>query len=601
MSTDLTESDADAEEAPAAERTVDGIGVAPGIAIGTVHRYKVDRPEVTRTHVPPDAVDKEVALLDDALDRAEDELTRVRSVVRDRLGEAGNAILAAQELMLRDEEVLGPVRRRIREKQESAAHALSEELREYRRRLETSDDDYLRERAGDLEELETRLLQFLQQGKTAATIQPNSIVVADQLTAADVIRFRRHGMLGCVTARGGETSHVSIIARALNLPAVVGADGLLPAVSTHDPVILDGRRGRLIVHPTADTLERYRAQRARRRSMVEAQTQADGPTCTQDDRRVVLRANIDFGASLDSIDESGAEGIGLMRTEVLFLSGREESLREDEQYEVYRRAAEASGPHGATIRLLDLGGDKTLPFSDEEENPFLGWRGIRVLLDREDDLLRPQVRALLRANRHGTLRVLLPMVSHLDEVHRVETIIEEEAGRLAQQDTPHDDALPVGVMVEVPAVALQARRFAAVADFLSVGSNDLTQYVLAVDRGNDRVADRYDALHPAVLSLIRRTVQAGRAIDTPVTLCGEVASDVHALPVLLGLGLEALSVAPPYLPIVKHIVAATAVADAEALADAVLEAPDAGTVRHRVRVWCDDNYDSEVFSTSDEL
>ena len=601
MSTDLTESNADAEETRAVERTIDGIGVAPGIAIGTVHCYKVDRPEVTRTHVSPGAVDDELVLLDDALDRAEEELDRVRSVARDRLGAEGNAILAAQELMLQDEEVLAPVRRRIREDHESAAHALSEELREYRRRLETSDDDYLRERAGDLEELETRLLQFLQRGKTAATIQPNAIVVADRLTAADVLRFRRHGMLGCVTARGGETSHVSIIARALNLPAVAGADGLLDTVSDHDPVILDGRRGRLIVHPRADTLERYRAQRARHRSMVEAQTQTEGPTITRDDRRITLRANIDFGASLESVEESGAEGIGLMRTEVLFLSGREESLQEDEQYAVYRRAAEASGACGATIRLLDLGGDKMLPFPGEEENPFLGWRGIRVLLDREDDLLRPQVRALLRANRHGTLRLLLPMVSHLDEVHRVQAILNEEADRLDGDGIPHDADLPLGVMVEVPAVALQARRFAEVADFLSIGSNDLTQYVLAVDRGNDRVADRYDALHPAVLGLMRRTVRAGQATNTPVTLCGEVASDVHALPVLLGLGLEAFSVSPPYLPTVKHVVAATAVADAEALADEALDAPDAGTVRHRARVWCDENYDSGVFSTSDEL
>lgn len=601
MSTDLTESNASAEEARAAERTIDGIGVAPGIAIGTVHCYKVDRPEVTRTHVPPGAVDDELVLLDDALDRAEEELDRVRSVARDRLGDEGNAILAAQELMLRDEEVLTPVRHRIRDDHESAAHALSEELREYRRRLETSDDDYLRERAGDLEELETRLLQFLQRGKTAATIQPNAIVAADRLTAADVIRFRRHGMLGCVTARGGETSHVSIIARALNLPAVAGADGLLDAVSDHDPVILDGRRGRLIVHPRADTLERYRAQRARHRSMVEAQTQAEGPTTTRDDRRITLRANIDFGASLESVDEYGAEGIGLMRTEVLFLSGREESLQEDEQYTVYKRAAEASGAHGATIRLLDLGGDKMLPFSGEEENPFLGWRGIRVLLDREDDLLRPQVRALLRANRHGTLRLLLPMVSHLDEVHRVQAILDEEADRLDRDGIPHDAALPLGVMVEVPAVALQARRFAEAADFLSIGSNDLTQYVLAVDRGNDRVADRYDALHPAVLGLMRRTVRAGQATNTPVTLCGEVASDVHALPVLLGLGLEVFSVSPPYVPTVKHVVAATDVGAAEALADEVLDAPDAGTVRHRARVWCDENYDSGVFSASDEL
>jgi phosphotransferase system enzyme I (PtsI) len=600
MSMSATEADFDADDGRPDETVIDGIGVAPGIAIGTVHCYQVARPDVTRTHVEEGEVDEELALFDDALDRAEQELGQVRSVARERLGSEETAILAAQEMMLRDKEVLGPVRQRIREEHESAAHALTCVLREHRRRIERSDDEYLRERATELEELETRLLQFLQRGKTAATIQPNSIVVADRLTAADLIRFRRHDMLGCVTARGGETSHVSIIARALNLPAVAGAEGILDVVADHDPVILDGRRGRVIVQPRADTLERYREQRARHQSIIEEQAETVSATTT-DDHRVTLRANVDFGETLDALDTYGAEGIGLMRTEVLFLSGREESLQEERQYEVYRKAAEASGDHGATIRLLDLGGDKMLPFSHEEENPFLGWRGIRVLLDREDDLLRPQLRALLRANAHGTVRVLVPMVTHLDELHRVRAIVAEEAERLAADDIPHDADLPIGVLVEVPAVALQAARFAEAADFLSIGTNDLTQYVLAVDRGNDRVADRYDALHPAVLGLIQRTVEAGRTTDTPVSLCGEVGSDVHALPVLLGLGVDTLSVSPPYLPTVKHVVSATTLADAQVLAEEALDAPDAGNVRHRARVWCDEHYEADLFTASEAL
>ncbi|PSQ95784.1 MAG: phosphoenolpyruvate--protein phosphotransferase [Bacteroidetes bacterium SW_9_63_38] len=599
MSTSATEVDFDAGDGRPDETVVDGIGVAPGIAIGTMHRYQVARPEVTRTHVEAEAVDDELALLDDALDRAEQELDRVRSVARERLGADETAILAAQEMMLRDDEVLGPVRQRIRDEHESAAHALSNVLRGHRRRIETSDDEYLRERATELEELETRLLQFLQRGKTAATIQPNSIIVADRLTAADLIRFQRHDMLGCVTARGGETSHVSIVARALNLPAVAGAEGILDAVEDHDPVILDGRRGRIIIQPRADTLEQYREQRTRHRSLIEKAEAA--PVTTTDDCQVTLRANVDFGETLDALDTYGAEGIGLMRTEVLFLSGREESLREQRQYEVYRKAAEASGTHGATIRLLDLGGDKMLPFPHEEENPFLGWRGIRVLLDREDDLLRPQLRALLRANAHGTVRVLVPMPTHLDELHRVRTIVTEEAERLGTEDYSHDADLPVGVLVEVPAVALQAPQFAEAADFLSIGSNDLTQYVLAVDRGNDRVADRYDALHPAVLGLVKRVVEAGRAADTPVSLCGEVGGDVHALPVLLGLGVETISVSPPYLPTVKHVVGATNVADAQTLAAEALDAPDAGNVRHRARAWCDEHYEADLFAPSEEL
>lgn len=585
------------EAAPSTERVVEGIGVAPGISIGTVHRYHVDAPEVGRTHVAEEDVEEELTLLTDALDRVEQEFSKIRSVAEEQLETDEEAILEAQQMMLRDDEVLSRVRRRIREEHESAAHALSSVLREHRRRLETSADDYLRERAGDLKELETRLLQSLQRGKAAKTIEPNSIVVAEWLTAADVIQFGRHGMLGCVTSRGGETSHVSIIARALNLPAIAGAEGVTTAVSDHDRVILDGHTGRLIVHPSADTLERYREQRARRQSLREAQDdQPEGPTHTTDGHRITLRANVDFGETLDVLDQYGAEGIGLMRTEVFFLSGTGEPLGEDEQADVYRKAAEAADEHGATIRLFDLGGDKMLPFAQEEGNPFLGWRGIRVLLDRAQDLLRPQIRALLRANREGRIRVLLPMVTHLDEVHRVRSIIEEEAESLSAEGTPHDPDLSLGVMVEVPAVALQASLFAEAVDFLSIGTNDLTQYVLAVDRGNDRVADRYDALHPAVLELIQRSVKAGRATGTPVALCGEVAGDVYALPILLGLGLDTLSVSPPYLPAVKHIVAQTSLAEAKALADEVLAAPDAGIVRRRSREWCDRQYESDFFA-----
>ncbi len=591
----------ESEAAPPAERVVEGIGVAPGIAIGTVHRYQVDAPEVNRTHVADEEVEEEVALLAEALDRAEQELSKIRSVAEEQLETDEEAILQAQQMMLRDDEVLTRVRRRIREEHESAAHALSSVLREHRRRLETSADDYLRERAGDLQELETRLLQSLQRGKTAKTIEPNSIVVAERLTAAEVIRFGRHGMLGCVTSRGGETSHVSIIARALNVPAIAGAEEVTTVVSDHDPVILDGHTGRLIVHPSADTLKRYREQRARRQSLREEQdNRPEGPTQTTDGQRITLRANVDFGETLDVLDRYGAEGIGLMRTEVFFLSGTGEPHGEDEQVEVYCKAAEAAGEHGATIRLFDLGGDKMLPFAQEEGNPFLGWRGIRVLLDRAQDLLRPQIRALLRANREGRIRVLLPMVTHLDEVHRVRAIVEEEAESLSAEGIPHDPDLSLGVMVEVPAVALQASLFADAADFLSIGTNDLTQYVLAVDRGNDRVADRYDALHPAVLELIQRTVTAGRATETPVALCGEVAGDVYALPILLGLGLDTLSVSPPYLPAVKHIVAQTPLAEAEALADEVLAAPDAGTVRRRSREWCDRQYESDFFAGPDD-
>ncbi|MFB6248611.1 MAG: phosphoenolpyruvate--protein phosphotransferase [Salinibacter sp.] len=601
MSDASSQSGSDAARDAPMDRVLSGIGVAPGIAIGTVYCHEAAPPPVARTQIDPGEVKTELSLLDAALERARQELAAVRSVAEDRLDEEGEAILAAQGMMLRDEEVLGPVRRRIRERHESAAYALTTVLEAHRQRLEDSEDEYLRERAGDLQELETRLLRALDRRRTAARIDPSSIVVADQLSATDVIRFGEHGMLGFATAHGGETSHVSIVARALNLPAVVGVDDVPAAAPSRATAIIDGHRGRLVVAPSADTVKWYRTRRARHEALRHQHGSTDGPPpTTADGHSITLQATVDFGTTLDDFDSTGADGIGLMRTEVLFLQGEPEPLSETRQAALYRRAAERAGPAGATIRLLDLGGDKGIPYATTEENPFLGWRGIRVLLDRPDELLRPQLRALLRANRHGSLRVLLPMVTHLDEVHHVRTLLAEEAQRLSDAGAAHDAALPVGTMVEVPSVALQADRFARAVDFLSIGTNDLTQYVLAVDRGNDWVAERYDALHPAVLALLRRTIDAGRAADTPVALCGEVAADVSAVPLLLGLGLDTLSVPPSYLPLVRHVVAETPLAAAEALADDLLRAPDAGTVRRRLREWCDQHLDADLFSAVED-
>jgi len=586
MSAPASDSPKEVSSSSPGEQVIEGTGASPGIAMGRVCRYAATPPDVERTHVAPDEVESELALLDEALSRAQEDLARVRSVAEDRLGPDGTAIFEAQALMLDDDELLRTVRERIRDDHESAAHALTSVLQQHRERLAESDDAYLQERTNDLHDLEARLLRALQRGKTADTISPDSIVVAERLTAADIIRFSQDGMRGCVTTHGGATSHAAIIARALNVPAVVGAEGATEAVAARARAIVDGRRGRLIVQPTPATVGHYEREDEGGGPAAGQDPLPDASVETADGRCVTLQANVDFEETLDRVEEHGDLGIGLMRTELFFLGHGPDSLTEEKQVGVYRRAAATTGEHGATIRLLDLGGDKLLPGAEREENPFLGWRGIRVLLDRADDLLRPQVRALLRANAHGSLRVLLPMVTYLDEVRRVRAVIREEADHLSAHGVEHDADLPLGVMVEVPAVALQAQKFATVADFLSIGTNDLTQFVLAVDRGNERVADRFDALHPTVLDLIRRVVQAaGRAADTPVTLCGEVAGDVVAVPILLGLGVRTLSVAPPSLPAVHRVARKVSHAATEDLARSVCTAPDPAAVRRQARDW----------------
>jgi len=575
------------------EVVIEGTGVSPGIAIGSAHRYTLASEPPQRVTIERHEVERELGLFDEAIEHAQDEIERVRAVAKDKLGPEGDAIFDAQTMMLQDDELRRPVRDRIREEHESAAHALTSVLEEHRRRLEESEDEYLRERATDLDELEGRLLRALQRGQAVATVDPDSIVIADRLTTGDVVRFSRSGMLGCVMARGGRTSHVSILARALNVPAIVGADGILETVDDDARVILDGRRGRLIVHPTPATLAEFQRRRTEQPSFsgIDLSEERE-PVRTADGHRVCVRANVEFAEALDRWGEYGAEGIGLMRTEMFFFDGEGGVVPEEKQVDVYRKAALATGDDGATIRLLDLGGDKLLPLVDED-NPFLGWRGIRVLLDRADELLRPQIRALLRANTEGSLRVLVPMVTHLDEVYRVHSIIREECTRLRSDGIDFDEDLPVGVMVETPAVALQAASFAEVSDFMSVGTNDLTQYVLAIDRGNDLVATRYDDLHPAVLQLIRRAVRAGRTTDTPIELCGELAADRKAVPILVGLGLDGLSVAPPYLRSIKQTIRAVNRDDASELAEAACDAPDAETVRRWARQWIAENVDSD--------
>lgn len=573
----------------AAEQVFEGKGAVSGISIGTVYRYDASAPEVRRQEIGAGEIETELELLSNAVQRAERELETVRVLADQSLDADGKGIIEVQSMMLQDDELLQAVRDWIRRERESAGAAVKAVLRTHRERLADSDTEYLRDRVEDINDLERRLLRSLQRGRVAASIGADSVVIAKSLAATDVLRFGRHGMLGCVTEEGGTTSHVSIIAKALGLPTLVGVDSISASVSSGDPVILDGERGRLIVHPGPSTVETYRKRQAEHEKHVRPGGEMDDqPAVTTDGQTVPLRANVELEEEFDLLDRFGADGIGLLRTEMLFLSKGGGPLSGEQQLQLYRKAAEATGDEGATVRLLDPGGDTRLPrraSGPKEDNPFLGWRGIRVLLDRPDELLRPQLRALLQANAHGHLRVLLPMVGDLAEVRRVRSIMEEEETRLAAEDIVHDPDLPLGIMVEVPAAALQARAFAEEVDFFSVGTNDLTQYVLAVDRGNDWVSSRYDALHPAVLGLIQRTAAAAQATGSPIEVCGESAGDLQAVPILLGLGVDVLSASPHSLPSIRRAIRQMALEDAQALADRALAVTDADTVRRLARTW----------------
>jgi phosphotransferase system enzyme I (PtsI) len=571
------------------ERVLAATAAAPGVAVGTATQYDASPPVVARSSIAPDEVDAEIMLLDAAVARARQELETVGALLPAAAADEVQTLLDAQALMLRDEEFLGAVRRRIRDTHASAEAAVAAALKAPRKRMGESDDAYLRDRADELVSLEKRLLRALRQGEAALAVQAPAVLIARALTATDLLRLSRHRLLGCVTEEGSAASHLAVVAEALQIPLLVGVPQVFQEVPSRTPVLVDGDAGRLILHPTPHTREQYR--RHDRDLTTAPETPPDGPPITADGHAVTVRANIGLENELGLLAPYGAQGIGLLRTELYLLGDAGLALGEDEQAEAYRRALDAAGDAGATVRLLDVGGVDRGPRRSgglREAAPMRGGRGVRRLLDCPDELLRPQLRALLRARSGGALRVLLPMVTDPEEVRRVRAVAAEEHARLPAADRVPGSPLTLGAMVEVPAAALRADALAETVDFLSVGTNDLAQFVLAVDRTNDCVAARHSALHPAVLQLVQRVVVAGRAADCPVEVCGEAAADLEAVPVLLGLGVEALSVAPPHLLRVRRLLHAIRHADTPSLARDALAAPDVAAARAHARDWLRD-------------
>lgn len=566
-----------------------GRGVSPGVAIGPVYVYARNAFSVEQREIEEGEIEEEIERFEWAVERSERDLSKISALAREKLGEESARIFEAQLLMLRDEALYEAVLERIRLERSNADYSVMAVMAEHRQRLEASDNEYLRERANDLQDVQDRLITHLRRGKHLSSIVPETIVVAENLTAADIILFSRRGILGCALDHGGTTSHVSIMARALGVPAASSVQGLTSEVRNGDILILDGMDGQVIVNPDEETLAHYRVRQERYLRLVEEHRHlARLPAETIDKHHVRLMANIEFDQEVSVLEEYGAEGIGLVRTEMLLLMQGHTMVSEEAQLKAYRRLLEATAPHPTTIRILDLGGDKMLPVAHREHNPFLGWRGIRVLLDKPD-LLVPQLRALLRASVYGPLRMLIPMVTEIAELHQFKEILQQVKKDLDREGHPFDE-VALGIMVEVPAVALLAERFASEVDFFSLGTNDLTQYTLAVDRGNDLVSGLFHELHPAVLSLIKTTIDAGKKHGIPVSLCGEMGGDPKATPILVGLGLEELSVSPSYLPEIKRVIRSMKCKEAEDLAVQALTARNVLEVEAMLNEWLEEHH-----------
>lgn len=574
-----------AEVDPAGEIVFQGIAAAPGIAIGPAYVYARDSQDNIERRSIGENVDDEIARFEAAIERSEIDLKKIASVAGDKLGSEGAAIFEALAMMLRDESLYDAVIAEIRDGRVNADYAVQHVMSEHRQMMKASESEYLRERAADLLDLQDRLIRHLRHGTILSAIEPNCIVIAESVSASDIVLFSRRGILGVGMEYGGPTSHVSLMARALDVPAVVSLHAIVGDVNTGDTVIVDGVSGRLIVRPSPEVLEQHEVRREHyQRMRLEQEELAGLPTRTLDDVDVQLMANIEFEEELRPMKAYGADGIGLFRTEIMVLMQQSLAIAEDEQYRIYRKIISETTPLPTIIRVLDLGGDKMLPMGNREQNPFLGWRGIRLLLDKPEMLI-PQLRAILRASRFGLVRILLPMVTNLEEVARFREVLRQVREDLEQEGVSVGGNIEIGVMVEVPAVAMMAEVYAQEADFLSIGTNDLTQYTLAVDRGNDLVSDKFDELHPAVLRLIRNTIDAGQRAGVPVSMCGEMASNPRSVPVLFGLGLRSFSVSPVYLPQIKRIIRVLRTSDTQALARGVLECRTVAEVNRRIDQW----------------
>ena len=584
-----------------ARKVLSGVGVTPGIAIGKA--YHVDRGKipVAYYYLPsPAEVEKEIERFQAAVERAEADLGEIKAKIAGEFSEHAY-ILDTHLLILRDRVLFDETVRIIREHQVNAEWALKQALEQAQRLFSKIDDEYIRSRISDVDYVATRVLRNLT-GKTPesiAGIKERVIIVAEDLSPADTIQLQIEMTLAFVTNMGGKTSHTAIIARSLDIPAVVGLERVTEEVRSGDLLVVDGTAGMVIVDPDEDLLNHY----YERQNQLEAYRKevargAKLPAETEDGYHVRVEANIELLEEVVAVLDNGAEGIGLYRTEYLYLN-REAPPDEETLYWTYREVAEIVYPETVTIRTLDLGPDK---FSfhrqrTRETNPALGLRAIRLCL-REEELFRTQLRAILRVSgATRNVRIMFPMISGVSELRAARKVLDDVRESLVRQGISVDDELKIGIMIEIPSAVTIADQLAREVDFFSVGTNDLVQYALAIDRVNEHVAHLYEPLHPAILRMIKQVVEAGHRAGIPTSLCGEMAGEALYIPILLGLELDSLSMNPLAIPRVKKIIRSASLEECKIYLREVLDLPTAGEINESLRqiAWRRFREDFELF------
>ena len=564
------------------ETILKGIPASPGIVIGPVFLFQKQAPVFEERSIRQEDVDRELSRLEQAVARSQKELRKILEFAEKKLGDDKVKIFEAQLMFLEDAVLFDAIHARIRKELKNAEFMVNDEIGKYHRIMIASKDEYTLERAHDVDDVRNRVIRNLQEQRAISRLEGSSIIVSQNLTAVDTVILSRNNVLAYATDLGGITSHTALLSRALKIPAVVGLKSFSHLVHDQEQIVLDGYSGTVVLKPTENTIKKYEAKRDRYHE-YEAKLAGlrDLPAETLDHHRVELSANVEFEEELDFIKIQGADGIGLYRSEYLIV-GKEVFPSEEEQYKQYNLLAEAMYPKRVIIRTFDIGGDKLMAESIKENNPFLGWRGIRVMLDKPN-LFIEQLRAILRASTRKNIAVMFPMVSTLIEVRQAKKYLDEAKHQLRKENISYDARIKVGVMIEVPAAAVISEDLAEEVDFLSIGTNDLIQYLLAVDRGNDVVSGLYQEFNPAVVRFLRRIIERGKNKGVWVGMCGEMAGDPLATILLLGLGLDEFSVVPTMLPEIKKIIRSVRFTEAQKIVKHVLSLKTEGEIKDHLR------------------
>lgn len=560
---------------------ISGILASPGIAFGKALLLQEEDVVINKDKIAASQIDQEIQRVLDAREQSKTQLEAIKDKARETFGEEKEAIFEGHIMLLEDEELEEEIVSFIKSNLATADHAIYSVIEEQAVTLESLDDDYLKERAADIRDIGSRFVKNALgiNMVSLSAINEEVILVANDLTPSETAQVDLNYVLGFITDIGGRTSHSSIMARSLELPAIVGTNDATSKVKNGDMLVLDAINNQIVINPSDQELSKFKAIRDQHiAEKAELAKLKDLPAITLDGHQVEVCGNVGTVKDCDGVNRNGGEGVGLYRTEFLFMD-RDSLPTEEEQYQAYKAVAKAIDGHPVIIRTMDIGGDKDLPYMDlpEEMNPFLGWRAVRISLDRRE-ILRDQLRAILRASAHGKIRVMFPMIISVEEIRELKEAIETYKAELRQEGHDFDADLEIGVMVETPAAAAIAHHLAKEVEFFSIGTNDLTQYTLAVDRGNELISHLYNPLSPAVLTVIKQVIDASHAEGKWTGMCGELAGDEKATLLLMGMGLDEFSMSAISIPRIKKIIRNANFADVKAMADKALTLPTAAEI-----------------------